>query len=878
MKDWSEELGAALDSGDPEYMKAMMARVPPDILQQATVWVEQLAQASLKEDRLQDALVSFDHLIALSPDNLDARLERTRICLRLEAPAEALAEAVRFAALAPERVEGFLLEGEARERLGENKPALIAYRKALDRAPGDADLTQRIQQLETRLRKDSILKQTLDPDTAVESVTEVMPRPEARFDPAMLDDPSLPEATAPFRVEGLGQHLSRYGNQQSPRQCIARLEDPEWLKAWDSALSALAGDSVLFCGSELGVFGLRALHHGAAQVLCAESYALDARITAGMVQKHFLLPWQERHGADLKDRTPEERRASFEAFVQGIDIEGPDGNQRDEGGYDVLVFPRIDHSLLGTGIVKAIRRHQASAAGKPTRVLPARATLFAMAIQWQYPSADVPLPELDRLRWSLYPQALELDATFWNALTTPIQVGEIDFVDFKEQHLQVELPVVRAGQVDAIVYWFDLDLGVARLGNAPGSELQCIKPAVQYTDPIDVQPMQSLPVRIRIDETRLYVQAQPAPKELHARNVPAWFIPTLGDQRRYDAYGKALIASRALHPARTALNIGAGCGLLATLAVRAGVERVVGTETQAAIRAVGRDAIKRVGLESRIALLDKDCHNLAVPEDIDERADLALFDAFDCSLIGEGILHFLAHAREHLLDAHARFLPAGARIRAMLIEYRLDRIMDIDANLLNPYRFSPSFINVDAGTLPYRALSAPFDVFDFDFSTDGPTPAGKELAIRAIAPGTAGGVLFWFDLRMDPSAWLSNAPHSGDALKWKQGLQFLPEVHVTTGMDLPLLARHDGSQLRFQWQADALPAESFSRLPRFDPRWLAASQELEQQTRDLLQHCAQNPDEFAKVSDLAMRFAIDPAAHGLDPVIAQRFAAMMLGS
>ncbi|MFZ2754292.1 MAG: hypothetical protein WAZ48_12695 [Lysobacteraceae bacterium] len=878
MKDWSDELSAALASGDPEYMKAMMARVPPDILQQATTWVERLARASLKDDRLQESLSHFDQLIALSPLNFDARLERTRICLRLDRLSEALAEAGRLVELAATRAEGYLLGGEAQERLGESELALAAYRQALEREPEDAGLKQRVQHLETRLRMDSILKQTLHPGAAEEPVHDPMPRPEARFDPALLEDPSLSEATGPFRVDGLRQHLSRYGNQQSPRQCIARLEDPAWIKAWDSALSALSGDRVLFCGSELGVFGLRALHHGAAQALCAESYALDARITAGVIQKHFLLPWQERHGAALKDRTAEERRASFEAFVQGIDIEGPEGTQRDEGGHDVLVFPRIDHSLLGTGIVKAIRRYQTSATGKPTRVLPARATLFAMAIQWQYPSADSPLPELDRLRWSLYPQALELDDTFWSALTAPMQVAEIDFVDFKEQRLEVQLPVDRAGQVDAIVYWFDLDLGAARLGNAPGSGLRCIKPAVQYTDPIDVRPMQSLPVSIRIDETRLYLQAQPAPRQLHAQNVPAWFIPTLGDQRRYEAYEEAINVSQSLHPARTALNIGAGCGLLATLAARTGVERVVGTETQAAICAVGQHAIQRSGLEKRITLLNKDCRNVVIPEDFSERADLALFDAFDCSLIGEGILHFLAHAREHLLDEHARFVPAGASIRAMLIEYRLDRILDIDVNLLNPYRFTPSFINVDASTLPYRALSTPFDVFDFDFSSDGPAPAEKQLTIHAVAPGTAGAVLFWFDLRMDQSASLSNAPQSSDALKWKQGLQFLPELHVTPEMDLPVLARHDGSQLRFQWQADALPAEAFSRLPRFDPRWLAASQELEQQTRDLLQHCAQNPDEFAKVSDLAMRFAIDPAAHGLDPVIAQRFAAMMLGS
>ena len=38
-----------------------------------------------------------------------------------------------------------------------------------------------------------------------------------------------------------------------------------------------------------------------------------------------------------------------------------------------------------------------------------------------------------------------------------------------------------------------------------------------------------------------------------------------------------------------------------------------------------------------------------------------------------------------------------------------------------------------------------------------------------------------------------------------------------------------------------------------------------------------NPDEYEKVAEMAKRFAIDPGAHDLDPVIAQRFAAMFLG-
>jgi protein arginine N-methyltransferase 7 len=174
-------------------------------------------------------------------------------------------------------------------------------------------------------------------------------------------------------------------------------------------------------------------------------------------------------------------------------------------------------------------------------------------------------------------------------------------------------------------------------------------------------------------------------------------------------------------------------------------------------------------------------------------------------------------------------------------------------------------------------LTEPVDIFSFDFATATSAPQEKELEIPAIAAGTAGAMMFWFDLQLDDELWISNAPHADTQFHWKQGLQFLPEVQVSDAMKLSLLAKHDGSGLSFRWRQDAVPKESISRLPRFDPRALAATTELQQQTRGLLEHCARHTDEYTKVAELAKRFAIDPAAHDLDPIIAQRFAATFFG-
>lgn len=691
------------------------------------------------------------------------------------------------------------------------------------------------------------------------------------FDPTLFNDPAMPASVDAFRVDGLREHLKRYSGQLSPGHAIARLDDPAWRDAWDAALAPLAGQRVLLRGSELGLLGLRARRHGAAHVRCLEAFALDARIAGGIVQKHLLGPWHARHGAAIAGWSDAERRASFEAFAAGIDIDVAnmaDATAKAEP-VDCVVFPALDHTLLGTGIVRALRDQPAR------RVLPARARVFAMGVQWRYPGAGFVLDAVNPLRRSLYPQPLDAGSGGWTALTPPQPVGEIDFGAFAETTWSCTLPVTMDGTLDAIVFWYELDLGAAGIGNAPDGPLRCIRPAVQGVVAQPVRTGEGLALQVRVEETRLHFR-MPAASAAAARPhaLPGWYAPMLADEPRNEAYREAIARALAARPADLVLDIGAGCGLLSMMAAEAGAPRVVGCESDPVIAEAGRQVIARNGLDGPVTLLTRDCRQLAVPTDLPRRADLALFELFDCSLIGEGVLHVLAFAREHLLAPTARLVPCAARLRAMLVEYRVDRLWDVDVNLLNPYRAPTAFANVDATRLDWRALSEPFDVFSFDFARAGPTPDEIALDLRASAAGTVGAVLFWFDLGLDDAHWLSNAP--GTALHWKQGLQALPELRVENGAALPLAARHDGSGLSFQWAKDALPADAFSPLPRWDPRWLAASAELEQSSQRLLQHCAQHPDEFAKVAEIAARFAVDPARHGLDPVIAQRFAALFL--
>jgi protein arginine N-methyltransferase 7 len=849
MADWSSDLSDALASGDPGYMLAMLAKTPDDVMHMALPYLEQLAHGATNAGKLGLALAYYDALVQVMPGRVDWQADRVRILVGLARDTQALAGAASVVALAPDSALGYCLQADVHETASRLPQALAALRQASACEPEDEVITQRIAALDAELRAP----------------------PRSAFDPALLADPSLPPGCDSFRVEGLKEHLRRHSAQLSPRNAIARLEDPVWRAAWDTALAACAGEKLLFRGSELGVLALRALHHGAASVCCAEAYPLDARIATGMAQKHFLTRWHAHNSDAIAGWSDAERRASFEQFAAGIDIVLA-GAEAPADQPDCLVFPHIDHSLLGTGIVAAARAH---CARPGARVLPARATIFAMGIEWAYPGAPWPLEPMNALRWSMQAQPLDLGPAFWHARTEAVQCGHIDFAAFAGGAWDLALPVCGDGRIDAIVFWFELELGEARLSNRPGSSLQCIRPAVQYIDSMPVRAGVDVDVRLRIEETRLFFETAPPATLARTFSLPSWYVPMLGDRCRSDAYAEAIAATLAEQAAALVLDIGSGCGMLSMLAVQAGAGRVVGCETHPAILEAGRQIVEAGGMGERIALIGKDCRKLAVPRDLPARADLALFELFDCSLIGEGILHFLEYARAHLLAENARFLPAAARIRAVLVEYRLERLWDVDAGLLNPYRGAPGFACVDASTLSYKPLSEPFDVFAFDFASAGPAPQEKLLQLEATEAGTVGALLFWFDLRLDATRWISNVPRAA-APHWKQGLQMLPEMRVEAGTALPLVARHDGSALSFQWNKEALKPETLSAVPRFDPRWLAANADLDQQTRSLLQHCSQSHEEYRKVAQIAQRFAVDPGAHQLDPAIAHRFASMFL--
>jgi protein arginine N-methyltransferase 7 len=871
--DWHDGLSAALATGDVREMTAAVARVPRNILRNAAPYLAGLAKEHVREGRPDEALACLDRLVATEPDNVAWLMQRAQVHRKLDNLHELVADARRIVTLSPENVEGHRLLAQGHDELRQISDALSAYREVLRLAPTDEHAKERLTVLEEQLRKQEMVRQVLDPQAAQAATqSEPVPLPQIVFDPA-LTDASIPASFDTAMVEGLKAHLRRYGGHQSIRDVLDRLDDPEWLAAWDGCLAQTENRNVLFSSSELGTFAVRALNHGAARVVSTEKHALEARIASGVLHKNVLMKWHAAHGAQAREWSEEQKKASFEGFAARVEVCEPEAALAQERSFDWLMFPDIDHTLLGTGIATAARVWRERGLLGQGRLMPGKARVFAMGIEFQYSASGLDFQPLEAFAWSPYPTVLPRAG--WRPLTAPMELGTLDLANVVPRTWECALPVSQSGRLGALIFWFELDLGHTVLSSGPQSASRFLRPAVHHVDARTLQEGEVLQIEAEVSETR--IELRPVPRSTHVRThlLPGWHVPMLLDTSRNAAYEEAFRSVLQAGPVQTALDIGAGTGVLSMIAARAGVGQIYGCEVDDKLCRTGEEIVARNGLGDRVKLIDKDCRKLQVPQDMPVRADLALFELFDCSLIGEGILHMLAYAREHLLEPSARYAPVSARIRAMLVEYRIGQIWDVDAALLNPYRFSPSFINVDAQEIEHRVCSEPFEVFSFDFATATPEPGQTQIEVPATEEGTVGAVLFWFDLQMSQDRWISNAP--GSAFHWKQGLQFLPEVQVTKGMPLHLGARHDGSSLSFAWKLEQMPRERFSRVPRFDPRWLHQATELQSQTADLFRHCAASPSEYAKVAELARRFALDPAAHGIAPRIAQRFAGKFAG-
>jgi len=284
-----------------------------------------------------------------------------------------------------------------------------------------------------------------------------------------------------------------------------------------------------------------------------------------------------------------------------------------------------------------------------------------------------------------------------------------------------------------------------------------------------------------------------------AKAAPPWHFPMMADAPRNAAYAAALAKAA---PGRRVLDIGAGSGLLAMMAARAGAAEVTTCELVPAVAARAAEVIAANGLGERIALHPTRSTELAVGRELASRAEVLVTEIFASGVLSEEILPTLEDARARLLMPEAQIIPCRAAALGYLVGGAA-----IEAQLFAPAwpgfelsafdRLAPVKLGLHLDRLPHQPLSDDFEIFAFDLTQPRFAPERRAFEVRATVSGRCAGVAQWLRLQLDADTRYENRPHpEAGPNGWMHVLYRFPRViEVEAGQTVGLVAAHNRTSL-----------------------------------------------------------------------------------
>lgn len=276
-----------------------------------------------------------------------------------------------------------------------------------------------------------------------------------------------------------------------------------------------------------------------------------------------------------------------------------------------------------------------------------------------------------------------------------------------------------------------------------------------------------------------------------------WHLDMLADGPRNAVYRAAIeravaeVGSDAL-----VLEIGAGSGLMAMIAARAGARHVVACEGDPRLAAVAREIVARNGVANRVTIVAKRSTDLRVGEDLPTRAGVVIGEIFDGTLLGEDALVSFGDAADRLVAPEARWVPPRGRIHAAVIEDPAmrprARIGEVEGFDLSPFNKLVTRRAGLAGGLSQdrRLLTEPTMLFDLDFAAPSPLVGRTAQSVTVRTDGAADAILLWFSLDFGGGLRLDNDPE-GAPTHWPHGFQILvPGRSLVAGETVTIQAEY----------------------------------------------------------------------------------------
>lgn len=289
-------------------------------------------------------------------------------------------------------------------------------------------------------------------------------------------------------------------------------------------------------------------------------------------------------------------------------------------------------------------------------------------------------------------------------------------------------------------------------------------------------------------DARLRAMAAP----VLSRGVGSWYFSMVQDHARHALYDAAL--RQLVRPGMVVLDIGAGTGLFAMMAARAGAAHVIACERDPVVAEAARAVVAANGLADRITI--HACASQSLPVGaMPATADLLVWDNLANNLFGAGCAETLADAQARLLAPGAPVVPARVEIMAALATDHAphDRAMTtvagftLDAfNTLAPHG---RMIAPECFTLRSEAVA----LFDVDCTATRFVAQDARATVTA-SPGTVHGVVQWLRFHLGHGATYDTSAPDAAAF----GMQFHPVAPLTLDRPTPLVLA-GGHDTREPW-------------------------------------------------------------------------------
>jgi protein arginine N-methyltransferase 1 len=272
----------------------------------------------------------------------------------------------------------------------------------------------------------------------------------------------------------------------------------------------------------------------------------------------------------------------------------------------------------------------------------------------------------------------------------------------------------------------------------------------------------------------------------------------LSDKLRTESYFQAI--HKAVRPGDTVLDIGTGTGVLAYFACMAGARHVYAVE-QGPIVKLARRICKRNELEDRVTFLPDWSTHVA----LQERVDIVVTETIGNFAFDEGILGWIADAKERLLVDGGRIIPHSLKLVVVpvddpdaytLIDGLSRDCCSIDVSPARSVAASRLYLrDIQRGTF----LSTPKRLAGVELGCVSSAEVNGQVSFIANKDGILYGIGGWFEAELVPGIALSNAPPNR-APSWKQGLLPLEEpLAVHAGDNLHVRIRSDMKDGHCHW-------------------------------------------------------------------------------